>query len=69
MKNVRLVSNIVIEDNATFTLENVRVLSQDVVNNAKLDAFKGVDQSYATVSTLFDSIQQITVDIATSSLV
>jgi len=69
MKNIRLVSNIILEDDATFTLENVRVLSQDIANGKKLDAYSQVDQSYSTVTNLFSALREVTVDIATSTLV
>ena len=69
MKIIRLVSNIILEDDATFTLENVRVLSQDIENGKKLDAFSQVDQAFSTVTNLFSALREVTVDIATSTLV
>lgn len=69
MKNIRLVSNIVLEDDATYTLENVRILSQDIENGKKLDAFSQVNQSFSTVTNLFATLREVTVDIATSTLV
>lgn len=69
MKNIRLVSNIVLEDEGTFTLENIRVLVLDLAEETKLEGSKRVNQNYSNVSTLFTAIQAITVDIATSTLV
>jgi len=69
VKNIRLVSNIVLEDEGTYTLDNVRILSQDIANGKKLDAFSSVDQNYSTVTGLFTALREITVDIATSTLV
>lgn len=69
MKHVRLISNLVIEDNSTYTLGDIRVLSQELAVGSKLDASRQVNENYGDVNALFAAIKQITVDIATSSLV
>lgn len=69
MKDARLVCQIVLEENGSFTLTSIKVVVNDIVNQTRLEGMKNPQQNYANVSSLFAAIQQQTVDIATSSLV
>lgn len=69
MKQVRLVVNLSLNDDNTYTLHNTKVVSIDEGNQSRLDGYKTVEENYGNVSALFSAIQTTAVAIATSSLV
>lgn len=69
MKHARLVSQIIIEDNGSYTLHSVKVTVEDAVIQTRLEGTKTPQKNYSNVSALFTALQEQTVAIATSSLV
>jgi hypothetical protein len=69
MKQVRLVVNMSVNSDGTYTLYSVKVISESQTDQSRLEGFKTVDSTFNNVSSLFAAIQTMAVDIATSSLV
>ena len=68
MINIRQVSN-VIKDGGDYTLVDVKAIAEDQENGKQAIARKAVNTTYPNVSSLFQAIQQHTVDLVTSGLI
>ena len=69
MRNVRLVANLTINDDSTFTLSNVKVISVNEGAQTRLEGYKTLESNYGNVTALFGELQTTAVAIATSSLI